>query len=469
MNESSFFEFNPVNDKIKRLSVKERANVMSTKRKNTELEDDPFNFTPIPEDKRKLDTEKRKIENTAGKKYAENDAFKGITDEDVFNFEENKKKLIADLDWLTKITVEEFTFRKKWEEMQLLTDYIKNFDRHAKAQIWAPTDLTNEELTIKEINELRPKVIVVVGDILERLWTVLRYYCSSAEYNQAPGRFIKFLMVDDVSGKVLGISSIASDVISISDRDKYLGWTPEDKLKHKMLKHSAIGTTIVPTQPFGSNFLGGKLIAALVTSGVVREEWEKPEIGQSNPSKLVGMTTTSLYGGFSMYNSLKWWKPVGMSKGKISIKPYEKGYHDWHQWLKQFKKDDYEKAMTQKENVSGPVTGAKMRVLSMIFQACQIKQSDYCHGFCRGVYYSCFYENTKEFLCNKITEDELIIKPLFKGDVNEIVSWWKPRAISRYQKLKSEGRLNPNKLFYNIMTGMDYEEAKIKFFGDVGK
>jgi hypothetical protein len=93
----------------------------------------------------------------------------------------------------------------------------------------------------------------------------------------------------------------------------------------------------------------------------------------------------------------------------IPIKPYEKGYYDWHQWLKQSKefRDKYITAMTQKENVSGPVTGAKMRVLSMIFQACQIKQSDYCHGFTRGVYYSCFYENTKEFLQRKITEAEL--------------------------------------------------------------
>ena len=97
------------------------------------------------------------------------------------------------------------------------------------------------------------------------------------------------------------------------------------------------------------------------------------------------------------------------------------------------------------------------------------KQSDFQHGYLRGAYYSCFYENTKEFLCNKITEDKLIIKPLFKGDVNEIVSWWKPKAIERYKKLKLENRLNSNKLFYNVMTGMDYEEAKSKFFGDVGK
>jgi hypothetical protein len=92
--------------------------------------------------------------------------------------------------------------------------------------------------------------------------------------------------------------------------------------------------------------------------------------------------------------------------------------------LKKYRKLDYDKAMTQKEGISGPVTGAKMRVLSMIFNSVGIKQSDYQHGYARGVYYSCFYENTKEFLCRKITEDKLVMKPLFSGDVDEILKFY---------------------------------------------
>lgn len=428
---------------------------------------------PLSEEIKKKAADDRKILNAPAGKYALNGAFKLATGQDIFDFEGNKKKLVADLDWLAKLSVEEFTFRKKWEEMKLLTDEINGADwtRQVKAKIWAPSNLFDEELTIKEIDELQPKVVLVEED-LERLWTTLRYYCSSAEYNQAPGRFFKFLMMDSVTEKVLGVCSVASDVIAISDRDKYIGWTSDNKLKDKMLRHSAIGTTIVPTQPFGSNFLGGKLVAALVTSEVVRKAWESKR-GEGIPCKLVGMTTTSLYGNskgnFSMYNGLKWWKPVGMSKGKVPIKPYEESYSDWHQWLKQHDKDVYDKAMTQKEGIKGPVTGAKMRVLNMIFKQCQIKQSDYCHGFERGVYYSTFYENTKEFLCKKITEDELILKPLFKNDVKAIIDWWKPKAIERYKKLKSEGRLNPEKLFYSEMSNMEYEDAKNKFFGAVGK
>ena len=57
-------------------------------------------------------------------------------------------------------------------------------------------------------------------------------------------------------------------------------------------------------------------------------------------------------------------------------------------------------------------------------------------AFERGTYYAPFYQNTKEFLDNKIDESQLKMKPLYKGDKDEVLNWWKPKAISRYQKLK---------------------------------
>jgi hypothetical protein len=262
----------------------------------------------------------------------------------------------------------------------------------------------------------------------------------------------------------LGVVSISSDVIAITDRDNYIGWTDENRLQDKKLANSAIGSCIMSTQPFGYNFLGGKLVAALVTSSKVREIWKKL-YGQS----LVGITTTSLYGSYSMYNSLKWWHKCGSSAGKMMIKPDDSVYDVWHQWIKDNKKQKYEEEMTQKEGVSGPVTGAKNRVISMIFQELKIKATDYQHGYERGVYYSCFYENTKEFLQNKIAEDQLKMKELFKKDVNGIIEWWKPKAIERYKKLNNEGNLKPDILYYNKMIGMTYEEAKDKYFGEVGR
>jgi len=387
-------------------------------------------------------------------------------DTEQFNLELEKSKFIKNLDYLKSMSAEEQTLYKKWIEVQSYKDFL-NKSGVVKAKIWTPTDINNVELTIKEIENLNPTIVHVESESpLENDWLLLRVFCHTMEYAQTPGRFIKLLITDGNvdNPRYLGAVSISSDVIVITDRDNYIGWTADNKLKDKRLVHSAIGSCIMSTQPFGYNFLGGKLVAALITTSKTREIWKK-----LYDEELVGMTTTSLYGSYSMYNSLKWWHKCGSSTGKMMIKPDDSVYEVWHQWIKDNKSEQYNKAMTQKEGVSGPVTGAKNRVINMIFQTLGIKTSDYTHGYERGVYYSCFYENTKEFLQNKITEKDLKLKELFKKDVQGVLDWWKPKAIERYKKLHSEGNIKSDILYYNKMMGMTYDEAKSKFFNEVGR
>jgi hypothetical protein len=383
-----------------------------------------------------------------------------------FEFELEKSKFIKNIDYLKSMSAEEQTFYKKWVEVQTYKDYL-NKSGVVKAKIWTPTDITNVDLTIKELENLNPTIVhVTAGSPYEHDWLMLRLFCHTMEYAQTPGRFIKLLITDGNvdNPRYLGAVSISSDVIVITDRDDYIGWTADNKLKDKRLVHSAIGSCIMSTQPFGYNFLGGKLVAALITTSKTREIWKK-----LYDEELVGMTTTSLYGSYSMYNSLKWWHKCGSSTGKMMIKPDDSVYEVWHQWIKDNRTEQYNKAMTQKEGVSGPVTGAKTRVINMIFQTLGIKSSDYTHGYERGVYYSCFYENTKEFLQNKITEKDLKLKELFKKDVQGVLDWWKPKAIERYKKLHGEDKIKSDILYYNKMMGMTYDEAKSKFFNEVGR
>ena len=383
-----------------------------------------------------------------------------------FEFDLEKSKFIKNIDYLKSMTAEEQTFYKKWVEVQTYKDYL-NKSGVVKAKIWTPTDINNVELTVKELENLNPTIVhVTAGSAYEQDWLMLRLFCHTMEYAQTPGRFIKLLITDGNvdNPRYLGAVSISSDVIVITDRDNYIGWSTDNKLKDKRLVHSAIGSCIMSTQPFGYNFLGGKLVAALITTSKTREIWKK-----LYDEELVGMTTTSLYGSYSMYNSLKWWHKCGSSTGKMMIKPDDSVYEVWHQWIKDNRTEQYNKAMTQKEGVSGPVTGAKTRVINMIFQTLGIKSSDYTHGYERGVYYSCFYENTKEFLQNKITEKDLKLKELFKKDVQGVLDWWKPKAIERYKKLHGEDKIKSDILYYNKMMGMTYDEAKSKFFNEVGR
>ena len=70
-----------------------------------------------------------------------------------FIFEDEKRKLIENMNFLMTMSVEEQTLYKKWVELQ-----ESNMVRD-KSQIatlydmqWKPTDINNKELTIKEID-----------------------------------------------------------------------------------------------------------------------------------------------------------------------------------------------------------------------------------------------------------------------------------------------------------------------------
>ena len=382
-----------------------------------------------------------------------------------FDYDVEKKRLIGNLNFLKNMDVHEQTFYKKWYELQSYNSFISN-STLTKANIWNASDILDEKSTVSEIEAMNPTIELVKTESEETNWLMLRLFCHTMEFSQTPGRFLKFLIHDGSSEKrYLGGISVSSDVIAITDRDNYIGWSSENRLKgNKRINNSSIGSCIMSTQPFGYNFLGGKLGACLVTTDVIRKTWES-----QYKTVLAGMTTTSLYGSFSMYNSLKWWHKCGTSAGKISIKPDDVVYETWHHWIQKNKPLEYDKMMAQKEGVSGPVTGAKQRVISAIFSQLGIKTSDYVHGFQRGTYYSSFYENTRDFLCDKITDKDLVMKPLFSGDKSAILEWWKPRAIERYKKLRSHGKIKGDILYYNDMIGMEYKEAKEKYLNEVGR
>jgi len=383
----------------------------------------------------------------------------------VFDFDTQKRELIDNMDYLAKMTVEEQTLYKKWVELQE-ESMIKNKSQIAELYDtqWAPTDINNLEQTIKEIEELEPYVEIVEDTKDTTKWTHIRKMIHTMSFTANPGRNVKINVKDRVSGKLLGQISLASDVTSMAVRDNYIGWSKDNKFKDGKLNHTTIASTIVCTQPLGYNFLGGKLVAMMTTVPEVREFWKR-KYGQT----LVAVGTTSLYGIHSQYNGIPHFKTLGESAGKISIKPDDSIYELWHDWIKENQSEEYERQTTQKEGIEGPVSGVKQRILGMIFKECGIKQSEYHHGFKRGVYLAMMYENGAEFLRSEISEDELKMKQKFEEGVDYISKWWKKKAIKRYTKLHSEGRLKPENLFYLDAIGMSWDKMKETYLKEVGR
>lgn len=373
-----------------------------------------------------------------------------------FNFDKNKQKLIENLNMLQSMSVEESTLYKKWQEWN--KDLHTSMMRLPVLQsyydiIWKPTDLMNKELTIKEINLLEPYVEITEDN---EKWADIRKLVSSMEFTQNPGRNIKAFVKDKITGKLLGVISLGSDVVSVKVRDEFIGWNKEDKFKSGKLNNLAMGTSIIATQPLGFNMLGGKLIAALTTSPTFRNDWYK-----KYNDVLCGIHTTSLYGNGSMYNSIPHFKALGESAGKVGIKPDDSVYLPWLKWIKQTYPDFYDYAKD--------ATGPKQVIINRILKEIGLSVSSYHHGFKRGVYFALFHENGKEYLCGKIKEEELKLKDKFANGDHYTIQWWKQKAINRYSTLHAEGRLKDETLYYIDIIGMTWEDCKKKYLGEVGR
>ena len=394
-------------------------------------------------------------------------SFENFFGEAEFNYEAEKKSFIDNMDFLKEMSVQENTLWKKWEEFnkdpQFFMDRADVIDRLERT-IWQPTDILNKEQTISEINSIKPIVEPVEHGNAKANedWIITRRLIHSMEFTANPGRNLKFYVKDETTGKVLGLICLGSDVTSLGVRDTLIGWTKENKFQEGKLNHTAIGTTICCVQPLGYNMLGGKLVAQMVTSKVVRDTWKKT-YGQT----LVGISTTALYGIHSMYNGIPQWKTLGETKGKISLKPDDSFYDTWHQWLKEHRTEDYKRVTTGKTNQ--PVTGIKQKIIQLIYKELDIKRAKYEHGFKRGCYFSNIYQNGKEFLRSEIKEDELVMRSMYERDIEYIDSWWKRKAIKRYEKLLEQNKIKPEMLFYSGMINITWEEAKEKYLKDIGR
>jgi len=375
---------------------------------------------------------------------------------DVTNCNEHKKALISHLNELKKLPVEEFTFREKYNELTEDDTTPLELNR-AFNKVWRPRNIFNERLTISEMEKLNTIMVPVKDKELLSLWRILRTYCSTMPNRNVRGRNLKFMVMDTITEKVLGVAIIASDFGSIKTRDDYIGWSKTNKFQDKRLHCSANAACVVPTQPFGYNFLGGKLIASLLTTKIVRDAWFN-QYGDI----LAGITVTALYGKRSMYQRIPGWRECGETAGTTSVSPDEEYYKAWYQWLsihRDYASEQIKRGASERD-----------RLIKLMFKECGLRQSDYANNFHRGCYYAGLYSNFKEFFQNKIGERDLVLKPTLARDVTGVLDGWKQRAINRYRNLLRDNRINPEVQSYlKINKSMDYDRAKALYLGRVGR
>ena len=393
--------------------------------------------------------------------------------------EELRDLVIADLQDVSKMTVEEYTLFQKWLEIhekypthevstlfgsdvQMVNPEDKILIDEMKNNIWRPTKPD-------DYLDLEPIMVYTKEAKLSEKWNCMRTFTSTMKNNSNIGRNLNYFVMDNKSGKYLGVICISSDFLDLTPRDNYIGWEREKKTQGRMINYTAIGSTIVPLQPLGYNYVGGKLLALMCLTDEVQNQWKK-QYGDV----LVGVTTTSLYGkqkagGLSQYDNLKHWKKMGFSSGSVSYETKKPTVRHMLRWLmKNHTRKYFEWYVAKKPSGQPYKRDHKNRSYTFVYSKLGIPKELIRSEHQRGIYFSPLYDNTTDFLCNRIDESKLVKS--FDTSYEALTKLWKEKyASKRIRSLTEQNRVSSETLFYDDMIFLDWESTREKYLPQVGR
>jgi hypothetical protein len=409
-----------------------------------------------------------------------------------------REVLINDLTYVSQMDVKEYTLFQKWCEVHEKYPLTESNDlfgdpvlenpeqevliKKVKSNIWIPE-------TPNDFEKLEPVLVFtddsekiyhegIDGSVnqnqtkrtdLSEKWNTIRTFTSTMKNNSNIGRNLNFIIQDNRTSKYLGVICISSDFLDLTPRDKAIGWEREKKTQGRMINYTAIGSTIVPLQPLGYNYMGGKLLALLCLSDKVQNYWK-----EKYNDTLVGVTTTSLYGntksnGLSQYDGLEYWNKMGFSSGSVAFEPQKSTLNMIWNWLKENEPEKYfEWWEAKKENGLPFKRDHKNRSLHFVYSKLKIPKNLTRTEHQRGIYFSPLYNNTYEFLRNEITEKDLVKS--FDTSEESLSNIWKTKyAKGRIRQLEKKKNVSYETLFYDDLIYMDWQQTKNKYLTQVGR
>ena len=265
-----------------------------------------------------------------------------------------------------------------------------------------------------------------------------------------PGRELRWMIYEKNTNKCLGFIRFGSPTINSKPRNLWLGKTPDLSIFNR---HAAMGFVIVPSQPFGYNYLGGKLLALLCCSHFARET-----LNEVFEKDIALFETTSLYGSTtdaSQYDGLKpFMRYKGLTESKFLPLLHDTKFHELHDqftvwnnnvpltenWAsskkmkRQGKMVSIIKNSLSADKKLGIPEHERLKELNRVLELAggltQKKRTYFCeYG----------YSNVREVILGE--QKELLRGQNWeKHELDNIIKWWKKKATKRYEKLKAEGR-----------------------------
>ena len=175
---------------------------------------------------------------------------------------------------------------------------------------------------------IKPALVEVNTDWQHELFRIARLTWS-LPFSKGYGRRLRYLIMDEYNGKLIGILALQSPPLSFPARDRLFNYPTDHKTE---LVNQTMDIQTLGAVPPYARLLGGKLIALAAVSNEVREAYRRKYQGRATEmtervlhAHLVALTTTSAFGRSSLYNSLTY------NGGQIAQSiGYTEGYGSFH-------------------------------------------------------------------------------------------------------------------------------------------
>jgi len=271
---------------------------------------------------------------------------------------------------------------------------------------------------------------------------------SHALEKSIPGRKVILMIYETNTNKIVGFIRLSSPMMNVAPRNKYFEEVLGPEAMPVFNRHAIMGFTIVPTQPFGYNCLGGKLLALLCCSHEVKQI-----VDQKYDMDLCFFETTSLYGSsksMSQYDGLKpFIKGQGLTESNFA--PLINDEH--HRNLEKFFREKNNGEPIVWDQASSRKMKAQAKMIGIIKKSLKdvnpteykkfVDSMEYAKSLQeRKRYYvsDLGFSNVKEVITGKT--DKLIKKENYdRFSMDNLVDWWKKKATNRHQTLLTDGRL----------------------------
>ena len=271
----------------------------------------------------------------------------------------------------------------------------------------------------------------------------LQITTSHAIEDSVPGKSLKWMVVEKNTNTIIGFCRFGSPTINSKPRNEWLGQTPDLTIFNR---HAIMGFIIVPTQPFGYNYLGGKLLAMLCCTHEVRELLNK-----KYDANICHFETTSLYGSTKSASQYDGLKPImrykGLTESNFTPLLHDHIFKDLNKWF--IERNDGE--LLVKADASSRKLKTQQKMIAIIKKSLTSdKHTEFITAIANATaltekkrtYFSDYgFANVREVLRGE--ETQLIENPqnFDKFYMESVVEKWKKMSAKRYEKLKFEGNL----------------------------